>query len=69
MQKLNVNSTECPHCGANLLGAPIPEKSRPSFGNATHFLRVIGIERRDDDYISSYRCPDCGAEDYPQHAA
>lgn len=63
VQKLNGNSTVCPHCGANLVGTPIPEKSRPPFGGATHFLRVVGIEERDDDFISAYQCPDCGVKD------
>ena len=61
--KLNENSTECPHCGSNLIGKPIPEASRHLFGGAKHFLRVIGIEERNDDFISAYRCPDCGAQD------
>jgi len=63
VSKLTGSSTECPHCHANLIGTPIPEASRSSFGGATHFLRVIGIEKRDDDYISAYQYPDCGAED------
>jgi hypothetical protein len=62
LKKLTYDSTECPHCHANLIGQPIPEKSQLLFGGATHFRRVIGIEKRDDDYISAYCCPDCGAE-------
>jgi hypothetical protein len=46
--KLNSESTECPNCHANLIGAEIPEKSRELFGNHSHFSRVIGIERDND---------------------
>jgi rubredoxin len=63
VDKLNSRSTDCPHCGASLVGQEIPEKYRESFGGATHGSRVIGIECWGDDYISSWRCPDCGAED------
>ncbi len=61
--KLTLESTKCPYCGVSLIGQEIPEKDRESFGNATHFQRQIGIEERDDDFISSVMCPDCGAED------
>ena len=61
--KLTLKSTTCPYCGTSLIDKPIPEKDRKYFGNATHFQRQIGIERREDDYISSVRCPDCGMED------
>ena len=62
-KKLNGNSEECPHCGANLIGQEIPKNVQYMFGGAKYGLRVIGIERLGDDYVSSYRCPDCGAED------
>lgn len=62
-QKLHYESTSCPHCGSVLIGQEIPEKDRWLFGNATHGSRIIGIERKGDDYISSWRCPDCGATD------
>ena len=45
---LNYYSTECPHCHANLVGDPIPEKDQDAFG-ATHFSRIIGIELPWDD--------------------
>ena len=61
--KLTLKSTKCPYCGTSLVGPPIPKEHQELFGNATHFQRQIGIERRDDDYISSVQCPDCGAED------
>ena len=50
----------CPHCGANLQGAPIPEEHREAYGYATHFGRKIGIEEH--DRIVCWRCPDCGKE-------
>ena len=55
--KLNVNSTECPHCGANLIAGEIPESDREAFGGHVHFLRVIAIERLGDDFVSSFKCP------------
>jgi hypothetical protein len=61
--KLTGYSTECPHCGANLIGQEIPKESQHHFGGATNFLRLIGMEYDGDDCISAWRCPDCGAED------
>lgn len=55
----------CPECGADFKGDPIPEESRQHYGTSTHFSRVIGI---DGDYIGLYdgivawQCPDCGHE-------
>lgn len=50
---------ECPLCGVSLIGAEIPEHQRESYGGQKYFGRVIGIERRGDDRVSSWRCPDC----------
>ena len=61
--KLTGDSAECPHCGACLVGSPVPEKSQHLFGGAKFFSRVIGIEQLEEDFISAYRCPDCGVED------
>lgn len=52
---------ECPHCGADLKGDPIPEEYRHFYGNATHFRREIGVEVRGVyDGVLYWRCPDCG---------
>ena len=48
----------CPHCKANLLGAPIPEEHRKHCGNEIHSSRRIGIEEH--DRVVRWRCPDCG---------
>lgn len=61
--RLTGNSTTCPHCGADLRGVEIPEKSRESFGGATHFLRVIGVYNDVIDGTVGFQCPDCGAFD------
>lgn len=49
----------CPHCGAQLQGDPIPEQSRHLFG-ATHFSRKIGVYDTYKDRTVEYQCPDCG---------
>lgn len=41
----------CPHCGADLRGAEIPEERRQFYGAGatearTHYSRVLGIELR-----------------------
>jgi rubrerythrin len=54
--------TTCPNCHADFLGEPIPEKNRQYFGNATHFLRVIGIYDRNLDRTTHWKCPDCNYE-------
>jgi len=61
--KVTPEHDNCPNCNVSLIGAPIPEKDRHWFGNATHFKREIGIEYQGlYDGILSYRCPDCGHE-------
>ena len=50
--------SECPHCGINLVGEPIPYASRELYGNKTHFTRLIGVSN--GDTIKYYKCPDCG---------
>lgn len=55
------NPADCPHCGADLTGAPIPVESRHYYGSATHFDRRIGVEVRGVyDGVLFWRCPDCG---------
>lgn len=54
----------CPHCGADLRGAPIPQDYidagyYPS--GAMHYERVIGVEVRGlYDGVLFWACPDCG---------
>ena len=55
MTPLNI----CPHCNADLTGAPIPEGSRKAYGGATHFTRKILCVDPDRDITSHYQCPDC----------
>jgi rubredoxin len=49
----------CPHCGVNLRGDPIPEKSQEVFG-ASHYGREIGVEVRGAyDGVLYWECPVC----------
>lgn len=52
---------QCPHCSASLVGEPIPEHLRASYG-ATHFARAIGVVDPRKDRVVRWRCPDCGWE-------
>jgi len=58
----------CPHCKANLVGDPIPEHDRESFGNKTHFRRIIAVVDRDLDRCIHHQCPDCGKVIPNEHA-
>lgn len=54
----------CPTCNESLEGEKIPEKYRNSYGNHTHFSKIIGIEYASGepesyDGISEYTCPHC----------
>jgi len=63
MNKLHSKSDTCPHCGANLVGPPIPEKDQEAFGFHKNFSRLIGIYDSDADRTVAWQCPDCGAQD------
>lgn len=52
---------KCPHCGASLIGAEIPENRREFFGGATHGSRLIAHVDRDTDNVTYFECPDCRA--------
>jgi hypothetical protein len=58
---------ECPSCGADFQGEPIPEERRHWYGGATHFRRCVGIS--DGDSIHTWVCPDCGHHWHMQPAA
>ena len=58
-KKLEDSKENCPHCGVDLQGNPIPKKDQHLFG-ATHFSRKIGVYDRDKDRTVEYQCPDCG---------
>ena len=51
----------CPHCQADLTGAPIPQESRDKgyYGSATHYSRKIGIYDGLRDRTVKWKCPDC----------
>lgn len=52
----------CPHCGADLKGDPIPQEAIDAgyYGSATHFRREIGVEVPGVyDGILYWICPDC----------
>lgn len=51
----------CPQCGANLQGEPIPPEHRHWYGGATHGRREIGVEVQGVyDGVLYWYCPDCG---------
>lgn len=53
-------SNICPFCHSDLRGEPIPKESQKSYGNHTHFSRLVGIEIRGGyDGVSYWECPDC----------
>jgi predicted RNA-binding Zn-ribbon protein involved in translation (DUF1610 family) len=53
-------TNQCPKCLANLDGGAIPKKLRRHYSPPYRWSRLIGIEILGDDYISSWKCPDCG---------
>lgn len=55
------NLEDCPYCGANLQGDPIPEEEQHLFG-ATHFSRMISLYDWELDRTTTFKCPDCGGE-------
>lgn len=59
--KFRDNADQCPHCGAQLQGDPIPLDQRELYG-ATHFSRKISIYDMGRDMTVSWRCPDCNGE-------
>jgi len=56
--KIHGKIAECPHCGENMVGDPIPYASRELYGDKTHFSRLIGVSNGDS--ILYYKCPSCG---------
>lgn len=50
----------CPHCSADLTGAPIPPESLKYYASHTHFSRKIGIQIQGVyDGSLFWMCPDC----------
>jgi hypothetical protein len=58
---MNNSKENCPHCDAELQGAPIPQEQQKSFG-ATHYSRKIGIYDITKDRTVKWKCPDCEGE-------
>jgi hypothetical protein len=52
----------CPACRASMVGDPIPEESRASFGGKSHFSLWIGIEEPAGERLYAIQCPCCGRE-------
>lgn len=72
-ERLNHNSKVCPHCGANLVGDPIPEKYLEHYNklgapreewDTFNFSRLIGIEIQGRDRTDGWMCPDCQVTDW-----
>src|SRR4051794_24279323 len=59
-----VDEYECPHCGADLRGNPIPQEYIDGgyyAPEATHYNRKVGVEVPSVyDGILYWECPDCG---------
>jgi hypothetical protein len=53
----------CPACGYDFTGEPIPPESRALFGNATHFSLVVLVDYSHLGYdgAGEYMCPNCGS--------
>lgn len=53
---------QCPHCGADLRGDPIPQEYLDAgYYSGTHYSRVIGVQVRGEyDGVLYWSCPDCG---------
>lgn len=54
--------SNCPHCGANWQGEPIPDDIAHHYAG-THWGREIGIDGGRlgiYDGVVAYLCPDCG---------
>lgn len=50
----------CPKCGANLRGAPIPTEHTEQFGGEAFYSRMIGVEVQGVyDGVLYWMCPDC----------
>lgn len=59
------NTDTCPHCKADLQGAPIPEEyiQKGYYDpETTHYSRRIGVYDLNTDRTVAWRCPDCGDE-------
>lgn len=54
-------AANCPKCGADWQGDPIPETHREHFGGATHFRRVLARYDRELARTVEFQCPDCEA--------
>lgn len=56
-----MNPTECPNCGANLDGGPVPQEyvDKGYYREGTRWSRVIGISDLKKDRIVAWLCPDC----------
>jgi len=54
-----LDKTNCPQCGANLIGNLIPEDMKHEYGNATHFTRLNGLYDPKAKRIKAWECPEC----------
>ena len=54
------NLDNCPHCGATLVGDPIPVEAREHYSPPYFYRREIGIEYPAlYDGVWEWACPDC----------
>lgn len=57
MSKSSFPPNVCPACHADLTEKEIPAEHRQYYGDATHFVRTIGIYAF--DRTIAWKCPDC----------
>lgn len=60
-QKYRNSKENCPHCGIELQGGPIPKSQWSMFG-ATHWSRKISFYDSLKDRTTKWICPDCSKE-------
>ncbi len=59
--RFHADMRNCPECGADLQGDPIPETHREHFGNAAHFNRLLARTDPETMRTVEFECPDCHA--------
>lgn len=50
---------DCPQCGGDWRDGEIPEDKRETYGEATHFSKLIGIYDSHRDRTVEWMCPYC----------
>lgn len=56
-----IGEDECPACGEDFRGEPIPAEHQEAYGH-THLSRKVAITVVGSDRAELWRCPDCTHE-------